>query len=227
MTLAYLTAALPFTAGEAGAAVSIAGLFAPGMRVMCSHGTIARATSGGRVKQHVRSRFRLPRSRGRVRKALSLAQTQLQASPHLPSLGTARYLPQKSVRACTAWPKFEASHLLSFRLSSSTTVNSDHQPPLPTHSTGSWARSYPTNSRQFRFHQQGGLDKQISRSTSQADQPAFHQDINTTDLSSTCPSKLPPPRWQTPLSTSLLPPPRAPPSAPAVTSRSTRLRTRP
>lgn len=67
MTLAYLTAMLPFTA-----AVSIAGLAAPLGRVIRVRGALnARATSGGRVQQpHVRSRFRLPLPPGRVRKAL-------------------------------------------------------------------------------------------------------------------------------------------------------------
>jgi len=48
MTLAYLTAALPFTAGGPCSAVVIAGLFAPLIRDMCSHSTMAQATSGGR-----------------------------------------------------------------------------------------------------------------------------------------------------------------------------------
>jgi len=43
MTLAYLFTALPLTAGEPGAAVLIAALFAP---LICLHGMIARATSG-------------------------------------------------------------------------------------------------------------------------------------------------------------------------------------
>ena len=201
-------------------------LFAPSVRVICSDGTIALATSGGcetaREVEISFASFAWSRAQGSL---IGSNSTASQPAPAVISYGN---VPASVARARVhAWPKFEVIHLLSFRLSSSTTVNSDHQPPLPTHSTGSWARSYPTNSRQFRFHQQGGLDKQISRSTLQADQPAFHQDINTTDLSSTCPSKLPPPRWQTLLSTSLLPPPRAPPLAPAVTSRSTRLRTRP
>ncbi|KAM0716260.1 hypothetical protein Q7P37_007705 [Cladosporium fusiforme] len=58
-------------------------------------------------------------------------------------------------------PNLKDQHLLSFRAasSSSTTVNSITTNPFTNTQSGSWARSYPTNSRQFRFHQQGGLDK--------------------------------------------------------------------
>lgn len=65
MTLAYLSVALPFTAGEPGSAVLIATLFAP---CMCSHGTIARATSGGcETTREVEISF--ASFAGRVRKA--------------------------------------------------------------------------------------------------------------------------------------------------------------
>jgi len=73
MTLAYLTAALPSTAGGPCSAVVIAGLFAPLIRDMCSHSTMAQATSGGRraceTAREVEISF-ASYPRGRVRKAL-------------------------------------------------------------------------------------------------------------------------------------------------------------
>jgi hypothetical protein len=58
MTLAYLSAALPFTA-DATLTISalIAELFAPLVRVMCLW---YRLLGDGLVKQHVKSRFHLP-----------------------------------------------------------------------------------------------------------------------------------------------------------------------
>jgi hypothetical protein len=125
MTLAYLSVALPFTAGEPGAAVLIAMLFAP---LMCSHGTIARATSGGcetvREVEISFASFAWSRAQG------SLIGSNSTASQPAPAVITYGKVPASVVRARVhAWPKFEVIHLLSFHLSSSTTVNSDHQPP--------------------------------------------------------------------------------------------------
>ena len=200
-------------------------LFAP---FICSHGTIARATSGGcetaREVEISFASFAWSRAQG------SLIGSNSTASQPAPAVITYGKVPASVVRAHVhAWPKFEVIHLLSFRLSSSTTVNSDHQPPLPTHSTGSWARSYPTNSRQFRFHHRAASTSNPLRSTvhRQTNRPSTRTSTPQTHHQSSCPSKLPPPKWQTPPSMSPLPPPRAPPSAPAATSRSTRPRTRP
>lgn len=133
--------------------------------------------------------------------------------------------PRKARVAVATWPKFERKPS-PFLRSVINNCQSDHHHPLPTqHQDLGHVATQPTLANSVSTNRAASTSNH-PKHRSQADQQAFlgHP---PTDLSSSCPSKLPPPRWQTPPSTSRPLPPRAPPSAPAATSRSTRPRTRP